>query len=138
MPTRSQDAENLRKEEEVMAATMLQWKKEAAARQQKEDTTRTTVVKPTHQQPAVHQVADTPSITPQPEPPPASVISPPSVTNLNSLLSGHVGQEVLVMDTNTSMIRTDSDTAKEKSAPPHQEENKKIERKDYIHQIKLL
>jgi hypothetical protein len=52
-----------------MAAATLQQEEGAAARRRKEDTARTTAVKPTHQQPAVRQVADTPSITPQPEPP---------------------------------------------------------------------
>ncbi len=129
MPTQLQDAENQRKEEEVMAAAMLQQEKEATACQRKEDTARTTAVKPTHQQPAVRQVANTPSITPQPEAPPTSVISPPSTTNLNSLLSGHVGQEVSGAGANTSTITTDSDTAKEKSAPPTKKKTKKLKEK---------
>jgi hypothetical protein len=129
MPTQLQDAENRRKEEEAMAAATLQQEKEAAARHRKGDTAKTTAVKPTHQQPAVCQVANTPSITPQPEAPPASVVSPPSATNLNSLLSGHVGQEVLGMDANNSTITTDSNSAKEKSAPPTKKKAKKLKEK---------
>ncbi len=45
MPTRLQDAENRRKEEEAMAATTLQWEKEATARRRKGDTAKTTAVK---------------------------------------------------------------------------------------------
>ncbi len=112
-----------------MAAAMLQWEKEAAAHRWKEDTTGTTAVKPTHQRPVVRQVADTPSITPQPEAPPASVVSLPSATNLNSLLSGHVGQEVWGTDANTSTITTDSNAAKEKSAPPTKKKTKKLKEK---------
>jgi hypothetical protein len=70
MPTRSQDAENQRKEEEAMAAATLQWEKEAAAHQWEEDTARTTAVKQTHQQPAVRQVANTPTISLNLRPPP--------------------------------------------------------------------
>ncbi len=129
MPTRSKEAENQKKEEEVMAAATLQQEKEAAAHQRKEDTARTTAVKPPHQQPAVRQVTDTPSIPPQPEPPPASVVSPPSATNLNSLLSGQVGQEGLGTDANTSTITIDSDAAKENFVSPTKKKTKKLKEK---------
>ncbi len=76
MPMRLKEAENQRKEEEVMSATTLQQEKEAAGCQWKENNVRTTVV------------VDTPSIPPQPDAPLSSVVSPSSATNLNSLLSG--------------------------------------------------
>jgi hypothetical protein len=110
MPTRLKEAENQRKEEEVMAATMLQWEKEATGRQWKENNIRTTAVR------------DTPSIPPQPDAPHAFVISPPPATNLNSLLSGQVGQEGSGMDTNTSTITTDSDAAKVLPPPPRRKQ----------------
>ena len=99
-----------------MAAATLQRETEAAARQRMEDITRTTVETLTHQQPAVHQVINTPSITPPLEAPHTLVVSLPSATNLNSLLSGHVGQEGSGVDADTSMLTTDSKATKEKSA----------------------
>jgi hypothetical protein len=114
MQTRSKEAENQRKEDEVMAATMLQQEKEASGRQQKENNVQTIVV------------ADTPSIPPQPDAPSASIVSSPSATNLNSLFSGQVGQEGSGMDANTSTITTDSDAAKENFAPPTKKKTKKL------------
>jgi hypothetical protein len=90
-----------------------------------EDTARTTVEMLTHQQPAVHQVIDTPSITPPLEAPHTLVVSPPSATNLNSLLSGHVGQEGSGVDADTSTITTDSKATKEKSASSTKKKKKK-------------
>ncbi len=121
-----------------MAAAMLQWEKEDASRHRKGDTAKTTAVKPTHQQPAVCQVAKTPSITPQPEPPPPLLFPrhPPPI--LTPCSPDMWNRRFLGTDANTSTITTDSNAAKENSAPPHQEENKEIESKDYIHQLKLL
>ncbi len=99
-----------------MAATTLQREKEAAARGQMEDIARTMAETLTHQQPAVQQVIDTPFVTPPLEAPHTLVVSPPSGTNLNSLLSGHIGQEGLGIDAYTSTIRTDSKATKEKTA----------------------
>jgi hypothetical protein len=129
MPTRSKKAEAHKKEEEAMAAATLQWAKEAAARRQMEDIARTTAETLTHQQPAVHQVINTPSITPPLEAPHTLVVSPPSATNLNSLLSGHVGQEDLGVDADTSTITKDSEATKEKSASSTKKKMKKSKAK---------
>ncbi len=99
-----------------MAAATLQREKEAAARQWMEDIARTMAEMLTHQQPAMHQVIDTPFITPPLETPHTLVVSTPSATNLNSLLSGHVRQEGLGVDADTSMITTDSKATEEKTA----------------------
>jgi hypothetical protein len=79
MPTCSKEAVNRRKEEEMMAAATLAREKEAAKRRIQEEA-------------ATAQVTLTAA-------PMASgavlllVVSPPLATNLNSLLTGHVGQE---------------------------------------------
>jgi hypothetical protein len=79
MPTRSKEAANCRKEEETMAAGTLMREKEAAKRCMQEEA-------------AAAQVTLTAApmalgaVLP-------SVVSPLLATNLNSLLSGHVGQE---------------------------------------------
>ncbi len=58
------------------------------------------------------------------EPPPASVVSPPSTTNLNALLSGQVGQECLGTDADTSTITADSEAVKENSASSNKKKKK--------------
>jgi hypothetical protein len=90
-----------------MAAAMLQQEKEATARQ------RTATVTPS----GPTQVMS--------EAPPASVISPPSATNLNALLSRQVEKECLGMNANTSMITVDSEAVKENSLSSNKKKTKK-------------
>jgi hypothetical protein len=127
----------VKKEEEAMATAMLQQEKEAAARQQKEDTVRTMAMKPPHQQPAALQVADTPSIHPQPDAP-LLLLSPrhppPISTPCSPDKSGKKVQEWTPTLPRLQQIQMLS----KRILPPPQEENKEIKRKNFIQQIKLL
>jgi hypothetical protein len=79
MPKRSKEAANCRKEEETMVVATLAREKEAAKRRMQEEA-------------AAAQV----TLTAAPRASGAVlalVVSPPSATNLISLLTGHVGQE---------------------------------------------
>ncbi len=109
-----------------MAAATLQREKEAAARQWKEETA-ASVARPITTPPMVTAAKsiDKPLIITPPANPTTSVASPPSVANLNSLLSGHVGQEGSGADANTSTITTDSDADKEKSTSTAKKKPKK-------------
>ena len=109
-----------------MATATLQREKEAAARRRKEETaaaaarpiaTPATVT-------AAKSIDKPPIITP-PANPTTSVASPPSAANLNSLLSGHVGQEGSGADADTSTITADSDADKEKSTSAAKKKPKK-------------
>jgi hypothetical protein len=79
MPTHSKEAANCRKEEETMAVATLTREKEAMKRRMQEEA-------------AAAQVTLTPEPTVLGTVLPL-VVSPPSAMNLNSLLTGHVGQE---------------------------------------------
>jgi hypothetical protein len=72
MPTRPKEAEKRRKEEEAMACTMLEREKEAAAQQLQEEAAKATV--------AAGKMQPT-------------VVSPPPASNLNTQITGHVGQD---------------------------------------------
>jgi hypothetical protein len=79
MPMRSKEAANRRKEEQTMVAGTLAREKEAAKRRMQEEA-------------AAAQVTLTTAPTALGDVLPV-VVSPPSATHLNSLLTGHVGQE---------------------------------------------
>jgi hypothetical protein len=72
MPTRLKEAEKRRKEEEAMARATLEREKEAAAQQLQEEAAKATAA----------------AVMMQP-----MVVSPPPTSNLNTLLTGHVGQD---------------------------------------------
>jgi hypothetical protein len=72
MPTCSKEAKRRRKEEEAMAKATLEREKEAAVRQLQEEAAMATTASGKM---------------------PRLVVSPPSAWNLNSLLTGHVGQD---------------------------------------------
>jgi hypothetical protein len=63
------------------------------------------------------------------EPPPASVVSPPSATNLNDLLYGHIGQKGSGMDADTSTTTADSEAVKDNSASSNKKKTKKSKEK---------
>ena len=79
MPMRSKEAANCRKEEETMAAATLLREKGAAKRCMQEEAAAAQVT-----------LTATPMASGTVLP---LVVSPPLATNLNSLLTGHVGQE---------------------------------------------
>jgi hypothetical protein len=79
MPMRSKEAANCRKEKETMVAATLAREKEAAKKRMQEEAAAAQVIL-TAMPTALGAVLP-------------SVVSPPSATNLNSLLTGHVGQE---------------------------------------------
>ena len=109
-----------------MAATTLQWEKEAAVCRWREETaaaaTRSIATPATVT--AAKSIDKPPIITP-PANPTTSVASPPSTANLNSLLSGHVGQEGSGVDADTSTIMADSDADKEKPTSATKKKPKK-------------
>jgi hypothetical protein len=72
MPTSSKEAEKCRKEEEAMARTTLKREKDAAARHLQEEAAKATAAAGMMQ---------------------PMVVSPLPVSNLNTLLTGHVGQD---------------------------------------------
>ncbi len=72
MPTRSKEAKKRRKEEEAMARATLEREKEAAAQQLQVEVAKATVAAGMMQ---------------------PTVVSPPPASNLNTLLTGHVGQD---------------------------------------------
>jgi hypothetical protein len=105
MPTRSKGAKMHRKEEEAMALATLAREKEAAKRQLQEEEAAV---------PAASGVAL------------PSVVSPPSASNLNSLLTGHVGQESeRAQEDGIASKAMEADLANNTGKPPKKKESKK-------------
>jgi hypothetical protein len=105
MPTRSKGTEMLRKEEEAMALATLAREKGAGERQLQEEEAAA---------PAASEVAL------------PLVVSPPSASNLNSLLTGHVGQESeRAQDDGIASKAMEADSAINTGKPPKKKESKK-------------
>jgi hypothetical protein len=105
MPTRSQEAKMCRKEEEAMAKATLEREKAAAARQLQEEKAMTTA--------ATGLV-------------PPSVVSPPSVSNLNSLLTGYIGRVTKrSQEDGTTLNAMGNNIINDTSKPPKQKKPKK-------------
>jgi hypothetical protein len=106
MPTRSKGAKMRGKEEEAMALASLAREKEAAKRQLQEEEAAA---------PAASGV-----VLPL-------VVSPPSALNLNSLLTGHVGQESeRVQEDGIASKAMEADLANDTGKPPKKEGIKEI------------
>jgi hypothetical protein len=105
MPTRSKEAEKRRKEEEAMARTMLEREKEAAAQQLQEE--------------AVKATAAAVMMRPM-------VVSPPPTSNLNILLTGHVGQDTNgTKEDGTALTALDDEVSGENRKPLKQKKIRK-------------
>jgi hypothetical protein len=106
MPTRSKEANRRRKEEEAMAQATLEREKEAASQQLQEE---------------AEKAAVSVGLLPLP------VVSPPSASNLTSLLTGHVGQDADGSKTEEEPVLDvmDDDARVETGKPKKQKKTKK-------------
>ncbi len=105
MPTHSKEAAQCRKEEEAMAKATLEREKEAAQRQLQEKEAAAT---------ATSRLV------------PPLVVSPPSTSNLNSLLTGHIGQDTNgTQEDGTVPTAMEGDIINGTGKPPKQKKPKK-------------
>jgi hypothetical protein len=111
MPTRSKEVKRRKKEEEAMAVAMLQKEKEATKRLQREEEAKAaaalavSATEEVHWMVAIEQAALPP------------VVSPPSASNLNSLLTGHVGQDGETSTENGSLAVADNEAQDTSKSP---------------------
>jgi hypothetical protein len=105
MPTRLKEAEKRKKEEEAMVQATLEREKEAAARQLQEEAAKATAAAGMMQ---------------------LMVVSPPSTSNLNSLLTGHVGQDTNgTKEEGTALNAKDDKVSGDNGKPPKQKKTRK-------------
>jgi hypothetical protein len=100
MPTRLKEAENCRKKEEAMARATLEREKEAAAQRLQEEAAKATAAAGMMQ---------------------PTVVSPLPALNLNTLLTGHVGQDTNgTKEDRVTLTAMDDKVSGENSKPPKQ------------------
>jgi hypothetical protein len=105
MPTRSKEATKHRKEEEAMARTMLEREKDAAARCLQEEAAKATAAAGMMQ---------------------PMVVSPLPASNLNTLLTGHVGQDTGgTKEDGAALTAMDVKVSGENGKPPKQKKIRK-------------
>jgi hypothetical protein len=106
MPTRSKEAEKCRKEEEAMAHATLEREKDAAARRLQEEVAKATAAAGMMQ---------------------PMVVSPPPTSNLNTLLTGHVGQDTNgTKEDGAALTTIDAKVSGENSKPRKQKKIRKL------------
>jgi hypothetical protein len=105
MPTRSKEAKKRRKEVEAMAHATLEREKEAVARQLQEEAAKATAAAGMMQ---------------------PTVVSPPPASNLNTLLTGHVGQDTDgTKEDGMALTAMDDKVSGENGKPPKQKKIRK-------------
>jgi hypothetical protein len=106
MPTRSKETEKRRKEEEAMAHGTLEREKEAVAQRLQEEAAKATAAAGMMQ---------------------PTVVSPPPASNLNTLLTGHVGQDTNgTKEDGAALTTMDDKVSGENGKPPKQKKIRKL------------
>jgi hypothetical protein len=106
MPTRSKESKKRRKEEEAMAHATLEREKNAAAQRLQEEAAKATAAAGMMQ---------------------PTVVSPPPASNLNTLLTGHVGQDTnRTKEDGAALTAMDDKVSGENGKPPKQKKIRKL------------
>jgi hypothetical protein len=106
MPTCSKEAKKRRKEEEAMACAMLEREKDTAAQRLQEEAAKATAAAGMMQ---------------------PTVVSPPPASNLNTLLTGHVGQDTdRTKEDGAALTAVHNKVSGENGKPPKQKKIRKL------------